>query len=91
MEDCWFCGFLLWLKGLDSLSRKQSTERPREEWRHAVIKFRKAVNMKISVDDRKRYNTAMDFKSKRRKVNDGSGVWLYFHIHNMHPSYGDRQ
>ncbi len=36
-----------------SLRGKSCTARPREKWRHAVSKFRRAVSMKITIEDRK--------------------------------------
>ncbi len=35
------------------LSRKSCAARPREGWRHAVSKFRRAVSVKITIEDRK--------------------------------------
>ena len=45
------------------VSRKSGAARPPERGRHAVSKFRRAVTMKITIEDRKRSNIAADFKS----------------------------
>ena len=39
-------------------SRKSCAARPREEGRHEVNKFRRAVSMKITVEDKYRCNIA---------------------------------
>ncbi len=57
-------------KGMSS-SAKASAARQQEEGMHAVSKFRRAVRVKITIEDRKRSNLAADFKrekivSKRR-------------------------
>ena len=44
------------------VSRKSGAARPPEGGRHAVSKFRRAVTMKITIENRKRSNTAADFK-----------------------------
>ena len=40
------------------MSRKSCAARPREWGRHAVSKFRRAVSMKITVEESKRSNIA---------------------------------
>ena len=40
------------------VSRKLCAVRARERVRHAISKFKRAVNMKIIVEDSKRYNIA---------------------------------
>ena len=54
------------IRDLDSIGvsegRKSCAARPREERRHAVSKFRRAVSMKITIEDRKGCNIAADFK-----------------------------
>ncbi len=45
-------------KGM-SLSGKACTWSPRERGRHVVSKFRGAVRVKITIEDRKRGNMAM--------------------------------
>ena len=56
------------------VSRKSCSVRPREGERHAVNKFRRAVSMKITVEDNKRCNIAAVRKklktvSKRKGAN----------------------
>ena len=56
------------------VSRKTCAARPREGGRHAVSKFRRAVGMKITVENSKRCNVAAECKrlktvSSRREVN----------------------
>lgn len=41
-----------------------------ERWRHSVNKFRKAVGMKATVEDRKRYNFAV----KRSAIRGGDEI-----------------
>ena len=55
-------------------SKRSCEARTREEGRHAVGKFRRAVRMKITVEDSKRCNIALECKrlktvSMRRGVN----------------------
>ena len=55
------------------VSSKSCAARPREEGRHDVGKFRRAVSMKTTVEDGMRYNIAeckrLKTVSKRRGVN----------------------
>ncbi len=51
-------------KGM-SLSAKASAARPQERGRHAVSKFRIAVRVKITIEDRKRGNMAAEFKREK--------------------------
>ena len=44
------------------VSRKSGAVRPPDGRRHAVSKFKRAGTMKITIEDRKRSNTAADFK-----------------------------
>jgi len=54
------------IRGLDSIgmsvSGKSCAAGPREGERHAVSKFRRAVSVKIAIEDRKRGNIATEFK-----------------------------
>ncbi len=55
--------------------RKSCAARPRKEGRHAVSKFRRAVTMKTTVEDRQRSNIATVFErlktvNQRRRVDD---------------------
>ena len=54
------------IRGLDSIgmsmSRKSCAAGPRDGGRHAVSKFRRAVSMNISIEDRKRGNMAVEFE-----------------------------
>ena len=43
-------------------SRKSCAARPQEGGRHAVSKFRRAVTMKIAIENRKRSNIAADIE-----------------------------
>ena len=74
------------IRDLDSIGvrkgRKSCAARPREEWRHAVSKFRRAVSMKITIEDRKRCNIAADVKrwktvSKRRGADETKSLGLH--------------
>ncbi len=61
-------------KGM-SLSAKAGAARPHERGRHAVSKFRRAVRVKITIEDRERANLAADFKrekifSERRRTDE---------------------
>ncbi len=51
-------------KGMN-LSAKASAARPQERGRHAVSKFRRAVRVKITIEDRKRDNMAAEFKKEK--------------------------
>ncbi len=51
-----------------SLSGKASAARPRERVRHAVSKFRRAVRVKITIEDRKRGNLAAKFKTEKTVI-----------------------
>ncbi len=57
------------IRGLDSkgmsLSAKVGAARPQERGRHAVIKFRRAVRVKITIENRKRGNMAAEFKREK--------------------------
>ncbi len=48
-----------------SLSAKASAARPQERGRHAVSKFKRAVRVKIMIEDRKRGNMAAEFKKEK--------------------------
>ncbi len=54
------------IRGLDSIgmniSRKSCATGPRKGGRHAVSKFRRAVSVKIAIEDRMRCNIATEFK-----------------------------
>ena len=54
------------IRGLDRIgvrgSSKSCAARPLEGGRHAVSKFRRAVTMKITIEDRKRSNIAADIE-----------------------------
>ncbi len=68
-------------KGM-SLSGKASAAMPRERGRHAVSKFRRAVRLKITIEDRKRGNLAAEFKrektvSEKRKTDESKNLILY--------------
>ncbi len=68
-------------KGM-SLSRKASAARPQEGGRHAVSKFRRAVRVKITIEDRKRGNLAVEFKrektvSEKRRTDEMKSLRLY--------------
>ncbi len=51
-------------KGM-SLSAKAGEARPQERGRHAVSKFRRAVRVKIMIEDRKIGNMAAEFKREK--------------------------
>ncbi len=56
-------------------SRKSCAARPREGGRHAVSKFRRAVFMKIAIEDRKGCNITTVYErlktvSQRRRVDE---------------------
>ncbi len=51
-------------KGM-SLSSKACAARRWEDWNHEVSEFRRAVRMKITIEDRKRCNMAAEFKRKK--------------------------
>ena len=60
------------------VNRKSCVVRPREGWRHAVSKFRRAVSMQITIEDSNRCNIAVECKrlktvSKRMGVNRTKG------------------
>ena len=40
------------IRKMDRIGVRRNAARPREEDRHAVSKFRKAISMKIAVEDR---------------------------------------
>ena len=61
------------------VSRKSCVARPWEERRHAVSKFRRAISMKITVENNKRCNIAVECKefktvSKRRRINKTKSI-----------------
>ncbi len=47
-----------------SVSGKASATRPWERGRHAVSKFRRAVRVKITIEDRMRCNMEVNFKKE---------------------------
>ncbi len=51
-------------KGM-SLSGKACAARRQEGGRHAVSKFRRAVRVKITIEDRERGNLAAEFKREK--------------------------
>ncbi len=55
-------------KGMN-LSAKAGAARPQEGGRHAVSKFRRAVRVKITTEDRKRGNLAAEFKREKIVIN----------------------
>ncbi len=68
-------------KGM-SLSGKPSAARPLEGGRHAVSKFRRAVRVKITIEDRKRSNLAAEFKreknvSEKRRIDESKSLRLH--------------
>ncbi len=67
-------------KGM-SLSGKTGAARPREGGRHVVSKFRRAVRVKITIEDRERGNLAAEFKrekivSERRGTDETKSLTL---------------
>ncbi len=48
-------------KGM-SMSRKSCAAGPREGGRHAVSKFKRAISVNISIEDRKRGKIATEFR-----------------------------
>ncbi len=73
-------------KGM-SLNGKESAARPRERGRHAVSKFRRAVRVKITIEDRERGNLAAEFErekivSERRRTDETKNLRL----HSVHES-----
>ncbi len=74
------------IRDLDSkgmgLSAKASAARTQEGGRHAVRKFRRAIKVKITIEDRKRGNLAVEFKrekivSERRRTDKTKSLRLY--------------
>ncbi len=68
-------------KGM-SLSAKAGAARPQEGGRHAVSKFRRAVRVKIPIEDRGRGNLAAEFKrekivSERRRTDETKSLRLH--------------
>ncbi len=51
-------------KGM-SLSARAGTARQQEGGRHAVSKFRRAVRVKVTIEDRKRGKLAAEFKREK--------------------------
>ncbi len=65
-----------------SLSAKAGAARPQEGGRHAVSKFRRAVRVKITIEDRKKSNMAEEFKrkkivSERKKTDETKSLRLH--------------
>ncbi len=68
-------------KGM-SLSAKAGAAMPPEGGRHAISKFRRAVRVKITIEDRKRGNLASEFKrekivSERKRTDETKSLRLH--------------
>ncbi len=50
---------------VNSSIKKAGATRPQERGRHAVSKFRRALRVKITIEDRKRGNMAVEFKREK--------------------------
>lgn len=63
-----------------SFSRKQTAARLRQEWKQRLTKFRRAVSVKMAMEDRE----ASNFEGKFKRLKPGSkgdtdetkGIWL---------------
>ncbi len=69
-------------KGMSLSAKAGAANKPRESGRHAVSKFRRAVRVKITIEDRKRGNLAAEFKrekivSKRRRTDNTKRLRLH--------------
>lgn len=54
------------------MSKKVSAAKPCEGWRHAVDKFKRAVSMEITIEDRTTDITGVEFQ-KLKTVSEGRG------------------
>ncbi len=63
------------IRNLDSkggeLERKSCAAMPMEMWRHSLSKIKRAVSMKIMIENRKRGNIAAEIKRKKTVMRGG--------------------
>ncbi len=72
-------------KGM-SLTAKAGAARPQKGGRHAVSKFRRAVRVKITIEDRKRGNLAAEFKREQIVNEKRTAETKSFRLHSVQES-----